>query len=99
MVPSPHLGYGRHRGRAMPGKLLVIDDDAAGRRLVSAIFADEGIDVLGANDGRSGLSMALEQQPDVVLLDLHLPDMHGLEVLEQLRAARADLPVVMLTAD
>ena len=57
--------------------------------------------VLPALQGRLGLELAAQHRPDVVLLDLHLPDMHGREVLRQLRAdARtADIPVIVISAD
>jgi two-component system nitrogen regulation response regulator GlnG len=82
----------------MSRKLLVIDDDPTGSRLIQAIFAPEGFEVLVALDGRSGLAQAAENRPDAVLLDLQLPDLEGLEVLERLKSAQPDLPVLMLTA-
>ena len=82
----------------MIGRLLVVDDDEASCRLVEAAFASEGLDVLVAYDGPSGLERALRDKPDVVFLDVHLPGRDGLQILDQLRAARPTLPVVMLTA-
>jgi len=82
----------------MTGRLLVVDDDEVSCRLVAATFAAEGLDVMVARDGRSGLSAALDGDPDVVLLDVHLPDIGGLDVLDKLKAERPWLPVVMLTA-
>jgi DNA-binding NtrC family response regulator len=79
--------------------LLVIDDDQPSCHLVTAIFSREGIHVLSAHDGRSGLERATAHLPDLVLLDLHLPDLGGLEVLEQLQARAGGPPVVMLTAE
>jgi DNA-binding NtrC family response regulator len=82
----------------MEPKVLVVDDDPASRRLVAAIFAERGLTVLSAADGESGLECFRRDAPAVVILDLHLPDMDGMEVLERLRAQGADAPVVMLTA-
>jgi two-component system nitrogen regulation response regulator GlnG len=82
----------------MPPQLLAIDDDPAGARLLQAIFSNEGFEVALAHDGRSGLRRAREAPLDLVFLDLHLPDMDGFEILEQLRAIDPSLPVVMLTA-
>jgi two-component system nitrogen regulation response regulator GlnG len=79
--------------------LLVIDDDQPSCHLVTAIFSREGIHVLSAHDGRSGLERATAHLPDLVLLDLHLPDLGGLEVMEQLQARAGGPPVVMLTAE
>ncbi len=81
----------------MSGKLLVIDDDAGNRRLVTAIFDRQGFEVLAACDGTSGLEMAKASQPDVVLLDLRMPGIDGFEVLEQFKALRPGMPVVILT--
>jgi DNA-binding NtrC family response regulator len=82
----------------MTGKLLVVDDDEASCRLVRAIFQAEGLEVLMAHDGPSGLQRALADRPHVVLLDVRLPGLDGLEVLERIKAAQPSLPVVMLTA-
>jgi len=79
-------------------KLLVIDDDDASCRLVKAIFAAEGVEVVMAHDGPAGLDRATADRPDAVLLDVRLPGLDGLEVLERLKAASPALPVVMLTA-
>ena len=78
-------------------RLLVIDDDEPTCRLVTAIFGAEGFDVQSAPDGPSGVTAALRGQPDVVLLDLELPGLHGMAVLERLRTEAPSLPVVMLT--
>jgi DNA-binding NtrC family response regulator len=82
----------------MKGKLLVIDDDEGSCRLVEAIFKSEGLDVIAAHAGKPGVRRVLSDRPDVVLLDLHLPDFDGLELLENLRAQFPALPIVMLTA-
>jgi DNA-binding NtrC family response regulator len=79
-------------------RLLVIDDDASACRLVRAIFAPEGIEVEAAGDGATGLERVARDPPDVVILDLQLPEVDGLEVLERLRRERPALPVIMLTA-
>src|SRR5437773_2924104 len=78
--------------------LAVIDDDEAVGRLIAKIFQDENFDVRIASNGVSGLDLARASSPDVVLLDLNLPDLDGLEVLERLKTALPSLPVVMLTA-
>jgi DNA-binding NtrC family response regulator len=82
----------------MTGRLLVIDDDGASCRLIKATFAGEGLDVIAASDGPAGLEAAAANRPDVVLLDVGLPGLDGLQVLERLKAASPCLPVVMLTA-
>lgn len=77
---------------------MVIDDDPASCRLVQAVFASDGLSVLAAHDGKSGLERARSERPDVVILDLHLPDLDGLEVLDRLRSENASTLVIMLTA-
>ena len=78
-------------------RLLVIDDDEGSRRLATAIFRAEGFEVLTAHDGPSGIATVLADHPDVVLLDLQLPDMDGMAILTRLRAEAPSVPVVMLT--
>jgi len=79
-------------------RLLVIDDDAASCRLIAGIFRGE-LEVAAAHDGASGLARADELAPDVILLDIRMPDLDGLEVLERLRPAERGVPVIMLTAE
>ena len=82
--------------------VLYIEDNAANLRLVERVFERRpDIRMVAATRGAIGLEMALLHQPAVVLLDLHLPDINGDEVLRQLRAdARTEaIPVVMVSAD
>ena len=78
-------------------KVLVVDDDDAICRLVKAIFASESFDVVAAHDGASGLAMVAVEAPDIVLVDLGMPEMGGFELLEQLQERYPSLPAVMLT--
>jgi DNA-binding NtrC family response regulator len=80
-------------------RLLVIDDDPASCRLVAAIFKPEGLEVSAVHDGPAGIARFAELAPDLVLLDMQMPTMDGLEVLHQLRAHDPTTPVVMLTAE
>jgi DNA-binding response OmpR family regulator len=61
-------------------------------------FEFEGYEVITARDGIEGLERALDESPDLVVLDVMMPRMSGLEVCKQLRAKRASLPIIMLTA-
>ncbi|MGZ8491534.1 MAG: PAS domain S-box protein [Gemmatirosa sp.] len=82
--------------------LLYVEDNLANLSLVETILLPRPEwRVLPALQGRMGLELALQHAPDVVLLDLHLPDMHGRDVLRQLRAdpRTADIPVVVISAD
>ena len=79
---------------------LVIDDDPDMNSIVGAYVEMSGLDYRAAADARAGLAEIERRQPDVVLLDVMLPDMDGFEVLRQIRghAATRELPVIMLTA-
>jgi signal transduction histidine kinase len=81
--------------------VLVIDDQQANVRMVGALLARSGYQVLPALGGVEGLELARTQHPDVVLLDMKMPGMDGFEVLKHLREApeTSDLPVIFLTAD
>ncbi len=85
----------------MPKKtVLTIDDEKDLIELVRYNLEKEGFRVRGALDGETGLAMALQERPDVVLVDLMLPGMDGLEVCRRLRAdsRTAAIPLIMLTA-
>jgi len=87
-------------GRASPGRpvVLLVDDDAAIRRTMTVGLELEGFDVVCASGGRAALEAVKAVQPAVMLLDLTMPDLDGLEVLERLRGAGDDLPVCVLSA-
>jgi DNA-binding response OmpR family regulator len=78
-------------------RVLVVEDDPAIGRLLHRSLTNSGDVVTVATTGASGLSMALQEQPEVVLLDLGLPDLSGLEVLQMLRAV-SQVPVIVVTA-
>ena len=77
--------------------LLFIEDDDAIRLALSLALEDEGYEVVQAPDGRSGLARFTEHEPDLVLLDLRLPDVSGIDVCRQLRASSI-VPIIMVTA-
>ena len=77
--------------------ILIVDDEANIRRMLGGLLTAEGHHVRTAGDGADALAVATEEPPDVVLLDLALPDTDGLMVLEALRRARPSLPVVMMS--
>jgi len=76
---------------------LVIEDDKSVSQLIRLYLAEDGYRVLNAEDGLSGLKMATEESPDIVLLDLNLPGMDGIEVCRNIRE-KSDLPIIMVTA-
>jgi DNA-binding response OmpR family regulator len=79
-------------------KILVVEDEPAMVAGLRDNFEFEGYDVITAQDGMEGLERALDECPDLVVLDVMMPRMSGLEVCKQLRAKRASLPIIMLTA-
>src|SRR5215472_17700224 len=65
--------------------VLIVDDDPIVQTIVSRVLEAEGYTVIAANDGESGLQLALSQKPDVAILDLMMPRMHGFAVIEAIR--------------
>jgi DNA-binding response OmpR family regulator len=78
-------------------QLLLVDDDVELCRLLQGVLVGQGFQMSFAHDGPSGLVRALDEPYDLVLLDIMLPGMNGLEVLRQLRR-RTTVPIIMLTA-
>ena len=81
-------------------RVLVVEDNAANMRLATFLLESAGHAVLGATDAETGLTLAREEQPDIVLMDIQLPGMDGLQaatLLKQDEATRA-IPVIALTA-
>jgi CheY-like chemotaxis protein len=87
-------------GSGPAARVLVIDDEPLNRKLIRSFLAPERIEVLEAGDAESGLSLARSEHPDLILLDLRLPGMGGLEALEALRrdGSTRETPVVILSA-
>jgi two-component system OmpR family response regulator len=79
-------------------RVLVVDDETAMTDLLSMALRYEGWDVRSAGDGATAIRLARAHRPDVVVLDILLPDMDGLEVLHRLRADTPEIPVLFLTA-
>lgn len=79
-------------------KVLVIDDELTLAELVSIALRYEGWETMIAGEGRAALELARETRPDVVILDIMLPDMSGLDVLRKLRGLYPGLPLLFLTA-
>lgn len=84
----------------MPERILVIDDDVDTLRLVGLMLQRQGYQVSAASNGSLGLTKAFEERPDLILLDVMMPDMDGFEVTRRLRKnpATASIPILMFTA-
>jgi DNA-binding response OmpR family regulator len=79
-------------------RILIIEDEPAMVAGLRDNFEYEGYDVISADDGVSGLERALADDPDLVVLDVMMPRMSGLEVCKQVKARRPSIPIIMLTA-
>jgi two-component system, OmpR family, response regulator len=86
------------RADGNPVRVLVVDDEPVLAELVSMALRYEGWDIATAGDGASAIASARENPPDVVVLDVMLPDMSGLDVLHKLREQIPGLPLLLLTA-
>jgi len=86
--------------RSRPKRVLVADDDPSIRAILVMNLEDEGYQVIEAEDGEEALRLARHALPDLVLLDVMMPGLDGLDVLAVLRGHRhtADIPVVLITA-
>ena len=79
-------------------RILVVDDESSISEFVSYALMKEGYDTLYAYDGEEGLRLALEKNPDLILLDVMLPKMIGFDVCRTLREKGSSVPVIILTA-
>ncbi len=79
--------------------VFVVDDSDTNRRMIEILLKSEGYAVCSAETGQEALRKIRQRAPDLLLLDLALPDMHGSEVLAQLAREGFDLPVLVVTGD
>ena len=82
----------------MKSKILIVEDEPAMVAGLRDNFEYEGYEVISAGDGVTGLERALKDSPDLVVLDVMMPRMSGLDVCKQLKAQRPAVPIIMLTA-
>ena len=82
----------------MSKRILIVEDEKNIIDILSFNLSREGYDTLEALDGKTGLQLALEQDPDLILLDVMLPEMNGFDVCRSLREQGRTTPVIMLTA-
>ena len=85
------------RKRAMKARILVVDDDAALSEMIGIILASEDFEPVYCYEGSSAREVFRASEPDLILLDLMLPGIDGIQVCQQIRA-ESDIPIVMLTA-
>jgi CheY-like chemotaxis protein len=84
----------------MPTTVLLIEDSATFRTLLSSMLATQGYSVMSAENGESGIRRAMKDRPNLVILDLSLPGMSGIDVLSALKGApeTGRIPVIICTA-
>jgi DNA-binding response OmpR family regulator len=80
------------------GRILIVEDEPALMRGLQDTFAGKGYEVLCARDGEAGLRLALEAQPELILLDIMLPKVNGYEICRAVREQGLEMPIIMLTA-
>src|SRR5271169_2155894 len=98
--PEAGAGATQARSGSSPSvqTILVIDDDEDLRDTVSLVLEKEGYRTVQAAEGRSGFEQALLLRPDLLLVDLRLPGMTGVEICKQLRSAEVSTPIIILSA-
>ena len=84
----------------MPQKILIADDDVETLRLIGLMLQRQGFEIAAASNGAQALEMACTVSPDLIILDVMMPDMDGYQVTRQLRqdATTAEIPILMFTA-
>lgn len=91
------LLYYRIMSRKIKGRILVIDDEAKDREVIRKILSPENYEVIQAENGLAGIKQIKENQLNLVLLDLVLPDINGIEVLKEIIKLKPTLPVIMIS--
>ena len=84
----------------MPKKILVVEDTLDTREVIHLYLKMEDFSVITASDGREGLYLARAEQPDLIVTDINMPNLDGLEMIKQLRSQKEfkDIPIIALTA-
>lgn len=91
---------GLHRRVGVPEKILVVEDEQDLRELVGKYFGDMGYQVVVAVDGADAVDLAKEERPQIILLDLRMPELDGLEICKKLKAdaTTKTIPIIIVTA-
>ncbi|MFC4222730.1 response regulator transcription factor [Lysinibacter cavernae] len=97
-VKRPNDTAALRKANGQPVRALVVDDESSLSDLLAMALRYEGWEIRTAADGRTALTAAREFQPDVIVLDIMLPDIDGMAVLSRLRSEGSDVPVLFLTA-
>src|SRR5690349_22180952 len=99
MIETPLQVNANDTGSKTPtGRVLIVEDDEATAFALRDGFEYEGYAVTVATDGLTAVRLATETQPTLILLDVMLPEMSGLDVCKRIRASGGEVPIIMLTA-
>ncbi|MBR1369305.1 histidine kinase [Methanocalculus chunghsingensis] len=79
--------------------ILIIDDSSFQRTIIRKTLTSEGYRCIEADNGRVALGLIAEEQPDIIIVDLLMPDMDGIEFLTAIREKKISIPVIVLTSD
>ncbi|MGB9715921.1 MAG: sigma-54-dependent transcriptional regulator [Thermodesulfovibrionales bacterium] len=77
--------------------VLIVDDEGSIRQSLSEIFKDEGYDVLTSSSGEEAVELVKEHHPDLILLDIWLPGIDGIQTLEEIKGLKPDIPIIMIS--
>ncbi len=98
-VTNPSLGFMNEKNTVKKkANILLIEDDPAIRRMLNIAFQESGLTTIEAGTGQDGIKAAVKHQPDLVLLDIGLPDMSGLDVVQNIRTW-SKMPIIILSAN
>ena len=78
-------------------RILVVDDDQVIRDLIISFLTFSGYEAQGAQNGQEGLDLVLQQRPDLVITDIHMPLMNGFQLLKAVKKIGPDIPVIFIT--
>lgn len=81
-------------------KILVVEDNQSNRYLIRVILENRGYEIIEAATGREGIERAIKEKPDLILMDIQLPDITGLEAIKEIRASEidGDIPIIAITS-
>jgi len=81
-------------------RILVVEDNETNMYLIKFMLKKSGYEVIEAGEGAAGVELAIKEKPDLIIMDIQLPDIDGLEATKRIRAAEADsdIPIIALTS-